>query len=616
PAALAARAGCPKPPEPAAQRAEPGPTPGPAAERPTQVAAPPPAGPRDPEPGGPAIEVPVVVLEEEVEVTADAPASTVPSSAANKALDAAEVEDAYGIGGGAGGGRQGVKGVGAGSRGGGAAGRPWAKGRLRVRGGGVAAQGNAGGPLPAGPPGQGGTSEATRAFVAPEGDARCSTFSVDVDTAAYANVRRFLSRRVLPEPALVRTEELINYFAYAYAPPADGAAFAVHTEVAACPWAPSHRLLRIALKGRVLEAAARPPCNLVFLVDVSGSMRQPNKLPLLQESLRLLVGELGELDRIALVTYAGASGLALPSTSCSERDTILAAIDALSAGGSTHGDAGIQLAYATAIQHFVEGGVNRVVLATDGDWNVGITDREALKERIAEKAKSGVSLSVLGFGGPSGDARMEALADRGDGNYASIDVLREAQKALVQDLQGTLVTIAKDVKLQVEFDPAQVASYRLIGYENRRLANADFADDQKDAGEIGAGHSVTAFYELIPSAEASPSAPLARVRLRHKQPTGDTSALSEHVVSDVGHGFAEASPEFRFAAAVATFGRLLQHPSEPSAARFPDVLEWAAPCVGEDRFGYRAEFLELVRAAQALSPEREAAASKQPADRG
>jgi Ca-activated chloride channel family protein len=330
-----------------------------------------------------------------------------------------------------------------------------------------------------------------------------STFSIDVDTASYANVRRFLNQNTLPPPNAVRVEELINYFTYDYPEPGNlDDPFSVNIEVADCPWNTEHLLARIGLQGYEIPASERPASNLVFLLDVSGSMQPHNKLPLVKEALTLLINELDSYDRVAIVVYAGSSGLALPSTTCNNKQTILNALNNLSAGGSTNGAAGIQLAYDVASENFIPDGVNRVILATDGDFNVGITDRSDLTSLITERAADGIFLSVLGFGmGNLKDATMEQLADRGNGNYAYIDNIAEAEKVLVDQISGTLVTIAKDVKIQVEFNPAMVAAYRLIGYENRALAARDFNDDAKDAGEIGAGHSVTALYELVPAGE-------------------------------------------------------------------------------------------------------------------
>ena len=448
-----------------------------------------------------------------------------------------------------------------------------------------------------------------------------STFSVDVDTASYANVRRFLNSHSLPPKDAVRIEEMLNYFTYHYAPPADERPFAVHAEVAACPWQPKHRLLRIALKGREIDLENRPASNLVFLVDVSGSMDNPAKLPLLKNALRLMIDKLGENDRVAMVVYAGSSGLALPSTSGQFKETILSALDRLQAGGSTNGASGIQLAYQTARQNLIAGGTNRVILATDGDFNVGLTDQGGLTRLIEDEAKSGVFLSVLGFGaGNLKDSTMEKLADRGNGNYAYIDTINEARKVLVEQLGGTLVTIAKDVKLQLEFNPRRVAQYRLIGYENRLLRNEDFNDDAKDAGEIGAGHTVTALYELVPAGEATgvsavdelkyqrtvepteaaASDELLTLKLRYKEPDGQESKLISTVVNDSDRGYAQASEDFRFAAAVAGFGLVLRGSQYRGELTLGAVQELAAASRGADENGYRAEFIGLVKQAEAL----------------
>jgi Ca-activated chloride channel family protein len=449
-----------------------------------------------------------------------------------------------------------------------------------------------------------------------------STFSIDVDTASYANVRRFLNGGALPPKDAVRIEELINYFPYDYAPPTDDKPFAVHTEVAPCPWEPKHRLLRIALKGREIDLENRPASNLVFLVDVSGSMDAPAKLPLLKSALRRLVDQLGENDRLAIVVYAGSSGLVLPPTSGLYKETILAALDQLQAGGSTNGAAGIQLAYDVARDKFIKGGTNRVLLCTDGDFNVGVTDQGSLTRLIEEEAKSGVFLSVLGFGtGNLKDSTMEKLADRGNGNYAYIDTASEARKVLVEQLGGTLVTIAKDVKLQLEFNPRRVASYRLIGYENRVLRAEDFNDDQKDAGEIGAGHTVTALYELVPAGgeapatkvdalkyqrtgeatEAAASDELLTLKLRFKQPAGDASELIDLAVQDSKQSDAQASEDFRFAVSVAGFGLLLRGSQFKGDLTWGAVLELATASRGADAHGYRAEFIELVKKARMLA---------------
>lgn len=449
-----------------------------------------------------------------------------------------------------------------------------------------------------------------------------STFSIDVDTASYANMRRFLTQNTLPPPDAVRIEELVNYFSYDYSPPDGDDPFSAHVEVAGCPWTPAHRLARIGLKGWEMSDDERPSSNLVFLLDVSGSMQPPNKLPLLKQAMRLLVEQLGESDRIAIAVYAGAAGLVLPSTPCDNREAVLDALDRLEAGGSTNGGQGIRLAYDLAVENFVKGGVNRVVLATDGDFNVGTTNQGELVRLIEKKAKSGVFLTVLGFGmGNLKDSTLEQLADKGNGNYAYIDTLNEARKVLVEEMGGTLVTIAKDVKIQVEFNPAQVRAFRLIGYENRILAAEDFNDDTKDAGEIGAGHTVTALYELVPAgqdadlpkvdplkyqkpidmARAAASGELLTLKLRYKQPDGDTSKLLTFPVTDTGAGYAQATADFKFAASVAGFGMLLRDSEYKGAATFDAILELAEEGLGEDRYGYRAEFIELVRKARALA---------------
>jgi len=446
-----------------------------------------------------------------------------------------------------------------------------------------------------------------------------STFSIDVDSASYANVRRFLKSGTRPPPDAVRIEELVNYFPYAYAGPGDAEApFAVHVEVTQAPWQPAHRLVRIGLASRAIDARERRPANLVFLLDVSGSMNDAAKLPLLKRALEMLVLELGERDRVAIAVYAGSSGLVLPSTPASYKVTILESLERLGAGGSTNGGEGIQLAYRVARKSFLEGGINRVILATDGDFNVGVTSDGALERLIEEEAQSGVFLTVLGFGtGNLKDAKMEKLSNRGNGNYAYIDSLLEARKVLVEELGATLETIAKDVKIQVEFNPLEVAGYRLIGYENRILQHQDFDDDTKDAGEIGAGHTVTALYEVVPAGrglavpgepelryqgerEASAAAfagELLTVNLRYKEPTGTESRLLALPVRDDGKAFHDASEDTRFAASVAAFGMLLRGSAHCGAATFADVRTWALESRGDDEGGYRAEFLELVELA-------------------
>jgi Ca-activated chloride channel homolog len=454
-----------------------------------------------------------------------------------------------------------------------------------------------------------------------------STFSIDVDTASYANVRRFLTQHAMPPKDAVRIEEMVNYFPYAYEPPSGGEPFSVNVEITRCPWSAEHRLARIGLKGREIKLDKRPSANLVFLLDVSGSMNDPAKLPLLKSAMRMLVEKLGENDRVAIVVYAGAEGLALRSTSCDHKEEILSALEQLQAGGSTNGGAGITLAYNIAVQNFIPRGTNRVILCTDGDFNVGVTNQGDLTRLIEEKAKSKVFLSVLGFGaGNLKDSTMEKLADKGNGNYAYIDTLQEARKVLVEQMSGTLITIAKDVKIQVEFNPAKVGAYRLIGYENRLLKTQDFNDDKKDAGEIGAGHTVTALYELTPlgkegdlpsvdplkySKPADSSAPPAdrpaspeslTVKLRYKAPEGDVSRKIERGVVDEGRDYAQATEDFKFAAAVASFGMILRDSPHRGASSYDSVLELAEASRGSDASGYRKEFLELVRKARELAP--------------
>lgn len=444
-----------------------------------------------------------------------------------------------------------------------------------------------------------------------------STFSADVDTASYANVRRLLNSGNKVPPGAVRVEEMVNYFTYDYPQPSGPHPFSVNTAVASCPWAPEHKLVRIGLRGRVIQQASRPAANLVFLVDVSGSMEDENKLPLVQRSLRLLVEDLQPRDRIAIAVYAGAAGLVLPSTPCSDKRRIFKAIDDLESGGSTNGGQGIQLAYATAKQHFIPGGINRVVMATDGDFNVGVTDEGSLVKLVQQKAKGGIYLSVLGFGmGNYKDSTLEALADKGDGNYAYIDTLKEARKVLVKQAAGSLITIAKDVKLQVEFNPAHVAAYRLLGYENRKLEDQDFANDKKDAGEIGAGHTVTALYEIIPAGQAVPgvkdiplkysqtatptaaaaaSGELLTVKLRYKQPGESASRLLQQAVADSNQEFKDADSDFRFATAVTAFGMKLRGSPHAKNISGREIRFWASKAVGKDEDGYRREFVGLAK---------------------
>ena len=459
-----------------------------------------------------------------------------------------------------------------------------------------------------------------------------STFSIDVDTASYANVRRMLNDGQRPPPGAVRVEELVNYFPYAYSPPAGNAPFAVHAEVAACPWRLQHRLVKIGLKAREVERKQRPPMNLVFLLDVSGSMDDPRKLPLVKASMRMLLEELAERDSVAIVTYAGESGVKLPPTSCEKKTEIQAAIDSLVAGGSTNGASGIQLAYDTAGVRFSKEAANRVVLCTDGDFNVGATSHEQLLTLITEKAKTGVFLTVLGYGmGNLKDDTLELLADKGNGGYGYVDSTREAHKILVEQASGTLVTVAKDVKIQVEFNPATVAAYRLVGYENRRLAAKDFKDDTKDAGEIGAGHTVTALYEVVPvgvpvpdektQADVEPlkyqpvegpkpppapagslSAEMLTVKLRWKEPQGSVSTQMDSALTDAGATYSQASADFKFAAAVASFALLLRGSPNAGTASYDSVAELAGEGLSYDPGGWRKEFLDLVAKAKSLTP--------------
>ena len=450
-----------------------------------------------------------------------------------------------------------------------------------------------------------------------------STFSIDVDTASYANVRRFLMQMDrLPPKGAVRIEEMINYFSYDYPDPPDGQPFSVNVGAAPCPWQGRHRLVRIGLKGREIEPEKRPPSNLVLLLDVSGSMRAANKLSLVKRAMKLLARQLDERDRVAIVVYAGASGLVLDSTEGGDRETIIGALDRLSAGGSTNGGAGIQLAYKVAAENFIDGGVNRVILCTDGDFNVGTTDQGSLVEMIQAKAKTGVFLSVFGFGmGNYKDSTLEKLADKGNGNYGYIDTFSEAKKVFVEQMTGTLITIAKDVKIQVEFNPTRIAAYRLIGYENRMLRAEDFNDDTKDAGEIGAGHTVTALYEIVPvgekvpdsrpvdplkyqtptrSAVAADGGELLTVKLRYKAPDGEQSQLISRPLADRPAEFAKMSDDFRFAASVAAFGMILRDSPYKGTYTLDAVAEVADAAKGDDPHGRRAEFVTMVRKARTL----------------
>lgn len=449
-----------------------------------------------------------------------------------------------------------------------------------------------------------------------------STFSIDVDRASYSNMRRFiLQQGQLPPRDAVRIEELVNYFPYDYAGPDGGAPLAIHTEVAPAPWKPNHQLVRIGLQARRVRVENLPSSNFVFLLDVSGSMTPPNKLPLVKAAMRLLVNELRPRDRVAIVVYAGAAGLVLPSTPGDQKDKILDAIERLEAGGSTAGGAGIRRAYDEAVANFIRGGNNRVILATDGDFNVGPSSDAEMVQLIEEKRRTGVFLTVLGVGeGNLQAAKMEKLAGRGNGNYAYLDTISEAQKVLVQELGGTLYTVAKDVKIQVEWNPARVRAYRLIGYENRLLRNEDFADDKKDAGEVGSGHSVTALYEVVPAGvntdvtvrmpdslryqrrttqPTTPAGPeLLFVKVRYKEPDGDESRLLTHPVLAAAAG--NPSVDFQFQAAVAEFGLLLRNSDFRGQADLGHVIAVAREARGPDRDGYRAEFVRLAETVRGI----------------
>lgn len=457
-----------------------------------------------------------------------------------------------------------------------------------------------------------------------------STFSIDVDTASYTNVRRFINDGRLPPADAVRIEELVNYFTYDYPQPAKGEPFSFTTELAGTPWKSGNRLLLVGLQGVRIPVDKLPPANLVFLIDVSGSMDEENKLPLLVKSFKLLVNQLRPQDRVAIVVYAGRAGLVLPSTSGSEKQKIVAALDSLQAGGSTAGGQGIQLAYQVARENFMKRGNNRVILATDGDFNVGASSDAEMERLIEEKRKDGVFLSVLGFGmGNYKDSKMQKLADRGNGNYAYIDTLLEAKKVLLSQFGGTLMTIAKDVKMQVEFNPAQVKAYRLIGYEKRMLRAEDFADDKKDAGELGSGHTVTALYEIVPADgaaaggqeltyqttrvkdSAKTSAELATIRFRYKKPHEETS---KELVRKIPAVVTKTGKNIGFAAAVAEWGMLLRNSEHKGSASYAQVLGLARAAKGADDEGYRAEFIRLVEMTELLDVKPKAAPVTSPAD--
>jgi Ca-activated chloride channel family protein len=449
-----------------------------------------------------------------------------------------------------------------------------------------------------------------------------STFSIDVDAAAYSNIRRMLNSGNLPPAGAVRIEEMINYFQYDYRQPENGDPFSINTEISDCPWNNKHKLVLIGLQGKKISTDNLPPSNIVFLVDVSGSMMEENKLPLVKQSLKLLADQLRNIDKVAMVVYAGNAGLVLPSVSGEEKSRIKDAIDRLEAGGSTAGGAGIRLAYKVAKDNFVEKGNNRVVLCTDGDFNVGVSSDAALEQMIEEERKSGVFLTVLGYGtGNYQDAKMQKLSNKGNGNHAYIDNFQEARKVLVNEFGGTMFTIAKDVKLQLEFNPANVQAYRLIGYENRLLNKEDFNNDLKDAGELGSGHTVTALYEVIPSGVQSEfiesvdklkyqkekemansgAEEIMTIKFRYKKPDENKSRLIEHAVIDHAVPVRNTSNNFRFAAAVAQFGMLLRNSEFRQSSSYENAWRLAKGAVGEDKEGYRSEFLRILKNAEALA---------------
>ena len=458
-----------------------------------------------------------------------------------------------------------------------------------------------------------------------------TTFSIDVDRAAYTNIRRFIMQNgQLPPKDAVRIEEMINYFDYNYAQPKGKDPINIETEISDSPWNKGLKILHIGLQAKTIPTDNLPASNLVFLIDVSGSMDAQNKLPLVKTAFKLLTDQLREQDKVAIVVYAGAAGLVLPPTSGKDKNKIKDALENLSAGGSTAGGAGIELAYKTAMDNFVKGGNNRVILATDGDFNVGVSSNEGLEKLVELKRKSGVFLSVLGFGmGNYKDSKMETLSDKGNGNYAYIDNLLEAEKVFVKEFGGTLFTVAKDVKLQLEFNPKYVKAYRLIGYENRALANEDFKNDAKDAGEMGSGHTVTAIYEIIPAGVESTFLPdklkyqqfsntiagvnsneVCSVKIRYKQPDSDKSVQMEDLVMDAHTALEKTSENFRFSVAVAEFGLLLRGSDFKGSANYEQILSLTKDALGKDSEGYRAEFLKLVKTAKLLEKTSERLSAK------
>ena len=449
-----------------------------------------------------------------------------------------------------------------------------------------------------------------------------STFSIDVDTASYSNLRRFIEMNQLPPKDAVRIEEMINYFDYDYPEPLGEHPFSVTTEVGVCPWNSQNLLVHVGLQGKKLDYKDLKPANLVFLIDSSGSMHDPNKLPLLKESFKLLLNELGDQDRIAIVAYAGSAGLVLPATPATQKERIIAALDSLQAGGSTSGGAGIRLAYEIAKQNLILEGNNRVILATDGDFNVGVSSTSELVRLIEEKRRDEIYLTILGFGiGNYKDNRMEQISNAGNGNYFYIDNIREAEKVFVREMRANMFTIAGDVKIQNEFNPTKVSAWRLIGYENRVLTREDFDDDTKDAGELGAGHTVTALYEIVPpnakstapkvtplkyqetrvKSEAEKSGEMMTIKLRYKPIGQDVSQLIEKAVSDEAISLEKTSENYRFSAAVAGFGMLLRDSKFKGNLSYEDVLELAKEAKGKDEYGDRAEFIQMVKTCQLLA---------------
>ncbi|MBK7479285.1 MAG: von Willebrand factor type A domain-containing protein [Bacteroidales bacterium] len=449
-----------------------------------------------------------------------------------------------------------------------------------------------------------------------------STFSIDVDNASWSNIRRFINNGSLPPPEAVRIEEMINYFRYDYPEPEGFHPFSLTSELSVCPWNRKHHLLLVGLKGRSIDKSSLPPSNIVFLIDVSGSMNSPDKLPLLKSAFGLLVNELRPRDRVAMVVYAGAAGLVLESTPGNRKDEIMNAISNIEAGGSTAGGAGLRLAYEVASKNFIKGGNNRIILATDGDFNVGESSNGGMERLVADNRDRGIFMTVLGFGkGNLKDDKMEIIADKGNGNYSYIDNLQEARRVLVKEFGGTLFTIAKDVKFQIEFNPAKVQSYRLIGYENRLLNEEDFNDDRKDAGEMGSGHNVTALYELVPAGTEDetpavdplkyqanpvikpgkiPSDEFLAIKIRYKKPEGSSSVLLENVVRDYVRNIDSASDNLRFAAAVAEFGMILGDSEYKGNSSVDEAVRLAKSARGDDSEGYRAEFIRLMEAARDL----------------